>query len=347
MYLRHCLLVVVASSMLASCGIIPGMDDVVTDRRKEYRKSESLPELEIPPDLTLEADVDPLLIPDEEITTYSEYQRQRDLRSGGATGGSEVIDLGNEQVVVLSGAALAIWPRLREFWLENGYSLSLDDPELGVMETGWQETGSDGVTVGRSKFILFTEAGSQADTTRVYLSSESQERLASSGEDGTWLDVPSDTGIERDLADQLNRYFGGGSLAATSAGGRNQPAPRATVRELGNDRVLLEMPDDYSTAWQITGRALRQPGFLIKSEDETNGLYNILFFPSEEEEGFFSKLKFWGDDQSDGVPYQLSMAPSGERAELTVLDEDGGQVDRDEASRVLLLLQGYYNGQRR
>ena len=106
MYLRHCLLVVVASSMLASCGLIPGMDDVVTDRRKEYRKSESLPELEIPPDLTLEADVDPLLIPDEEITTYSEYQRQRDLRSGGATGGSEVIDLGSEQVIVLSGAAL-------------------------------------------------------------------------------------------------------------------------------------------------------------------------------------------------------------------------------------------------
>jgi len=67
---------------LGGCDYIPALDEIVPDRRTDYQRSESLPDLEVPPDLTTEALEDPLVIPDEEATTLSEYERQKRGQSG-------------------------------------------------------------------------------------------------------------------------------------------------------------------------------------------------------------------------------------------------------------------------
>lgn len=323
------------------------MDEVVTDRRKEYRKSESLPDLEIPPDLTLEADVDPLLIPNEEAATYTEYQRRRSLHATGAEGGAEIAALDDEQVVVLSGSTLDIWPRLRQFWTETSYELDLDDAELGVMETHWLETGNDGVSSSRDRISIIAEPGSQPDTTMLFISSVRQERLITADSEGSWNDAEKDVAFEREVAALIKQYFTGGGIVSTSAGSRSPAGGRAEIRNLSDDRMMLAMPDEYSMAWRLTGKALNQAGFVIQGEDEANGTYDILYFDQPKEEGMLSKLKFWGDDGSEGVPYQLSLTRSGGQTELMVLDENGDLAGPDEASHILAVLQSYYNSLRR
>ena len=58
--------------------IIPKLDEVVPDNRKAYQKAETLPDLEVPPDLSTDAIRDRMAIPDGgDSARYSTYQERR------------------------------------------------------------------------------------------------------------------------------------------------------------------------------------------------------------------------------------------------------------------------------
>src|SRR3972149_7408800 len=72
--------------LTTACEYMPKLDEVIPDRRTEYKKSEAMPDLEVPPDLTVNAETDPLLIPNEEATTLSQFENQKKMRHGAAGG---------------------------------------------------------------------------------------------------------------------------------------------------------------------------------------------------------------------------------------------------------------------
>ena len=84
-------------SAMLGCSWFPTFDDVMPDRNKEYQKSASLPDLEIPPDLSSDAISDTLSVPEVDAkgtASYSTYQeriarRGGDERSGRDSGGEE------------------------------------------------------------------------------------------------------------------------------------------------------------------------------------------------------------------------------------------------------------------
>ena len=225
------------------------------------------------------------------------------------------------------------------------HELDLNDSELGVMETQWRQASADNLSATRHKFIVLAEPGTQGETTRLFISSEFEERLSSDDAEGAWLPVAKDRALERDVAALMSRYFSGDTGLAAAAGERNgSTVERARLQDISEEGLSMVMPDDYDTAWALTAEALKQSGYTVTDEDKESGVYNILYF-QEEEEGFFSRLKFWGDD--DGTPYQLSLTPKGPQTEMFVLDETGDLAGRDEATRILSVLQAYYNSLRR
>lgn len=342
---------------LTACDSLPALDEVIPDKRTEYRKSESLPDLEVPPDLTTEGLQDPLSIPNEEATTLSEFERQKTQRRLGAPLGAVTAGSSAEDNWVLVQAGKSeYWPALRSFWQEQGYGLELDDPELGVMETQWKETGSTDVSVVRSRFTLFTEEGTTPGTTLLLLSSEQQEKISDGESGGEWLDITGDESTVRNMVAELNQYFYG----TPSPGGKTDVAaatPSATtntevasqakaeVLDLGDNKLYLSLPEEFTRAWTLTETALLKAGLLIEDQDRSKGLYYVLYFsPEDREEGLLDKLKFWGSD--DGTPYQISLTGVGDKTELVVLDKDGEWEKGVNANRILSLLQAQYNNQR-
>ena len=79
--------------VITGCAWFPTFDDVVPDKQKEYLKSQSLPDLEVPPDLTTESIRDTLEVPDVDpsgAASYSTYQEriaQRKREAGSAESG--------------------------------------------------------------------------------------------------------------------------------------------------------------------------------------------------------------------------------------------------------------------
>ena len=346
-----------------ACSYMPTLDNVIPDRRGEYRKSQAMPDLEVPPDLTTEALQDPLAIPNEEITTLSEYERRKSSSQGATVVGAAGIDiLADEQWLLVQGTVAGIWPELRDFWIKKGYTLDLDDSELGVLETGWLETGSDGITVFRDKFSLFTESGNTPGTTIVFINGEKQEKIA--GEDNQWIDIGDSAELERQMVSELNLFFYGSDAptgvssltasASTSSSGTTTSAaaattsvasrPRAEMLNLGDDKVYLSLPHEFTRAWSLAEDAILKTGMFIENNDRDKGIYYVLYFDQQaEEKGMLSRLKFWKDDEAQGQEYQLSLTGVGDKTELVVLDNNGDWAGRQDASKILTYIQVQYN----
>ena len=343
---------------IIGCGSIPSLDEVIPDRRSEYKKSESLPDLEVPPDLTTEALEDPMVIPDEEATTLSEYQRQK--KQGNS---AQTLDIANaaytdELWLTLQGSPAELWPKLKEFWTAKGYKLDLNDAELGVMETGWLQQEGDGIVVYRNKFNILSEEGSTSNSTVLFLSSERQEKIVNEDGSESWADLDSDKELEQSIVGELNLHFYGSVVSAsqsrtqntTSNTARSVPVAatqkkRAEILKLDEEKSYLSIPEEFSRAWSQTGDALGRAGLFVENQDKDKGLYYIIYYPDpeDEEKSLLSKLKFWGDEEDDGESYQVSLTGVGDKTELVVLDNEGNWADYQRAVRILTMLQAQYN----
>jgi outer membrane protein assembly factor BamC len=345
---RNLILLVCASSIIG-CSSLPSLDEVLPDKRKTYQKSRDLPALEVPPDLTVTEGEYAAAIPsDEQSNTLSEFQKQRTTGTrksiGGAVLGGGQSD--GEQWLALQGTTADIWPQLHQFWQEKGYELDLDDAELGVLETDWKEGEGD-----KHKFKIFTEPGESGDTI-LYLSSERQELS-----EGAWLEASPDVALERKIIRKISLHFYGTEFEDTTSTADNSSSSsttttktktirsKAEVLDAGDGKSYLAIPQEFTRAWRDTELVIQRAGYLVQDSSQENGTYNILYYrpKGEEKKSLLKKLKFWGDDEDEGTPYQLSLTGVGNKTEVIVTNEDGEWETGDDAGVILSTLKDLYN----
>lgn len=361
--LKTCLASVLAVALLAGCGsLVPTFDKVLPDKRTDYKKSKSLPDLEVPPDLTTAAIQDRMAIPkggDGDTATYSTFQeraaeRQRDVELERTESGAIKL-LENEHTLAVEGVTSQIWPQMREFWQDLGYGLELDDEELGVVETAWNENQEELV---RDKFKIFAEPGQEPGTTLLYVSHRGEE-LVGQGDELVWQARARDIPLERQVVERIEERLGGttaspGGLVEEGASPTEtavtplteEPAPRrAELISAGGGKVYLSLAEEFAVAWKSTASALGRAGILVEREDENRGVYLVSMPNSEKVEkkkGVFSKLKFWGGEESK---FQLSLTGVGKKTELVVLNKDGKWETGDVAGELLSRLNQELNAE--
>ena len=134
----------VALLALAGCSSISGMFDSKVD----YKGAGQLPPLEVPPDLTAPERDNRFVVPEaRQSATLSGYQQERkdQARPAGGTAVLPTVDsvrierAGAERWLVVPEPPEKVWPLVRDFWLERGFVLKQESPEIGVMETDWAE----------------------------------------------------------------------------------------------------------------------------------------------------------------------------------------------------------------
>ena len=347
-------LLFLTSVLLAGCGGL-GLSDVVPDNRNKYQRSQSLPDLEVPPDLTSEALNDPLVIPDEEdANTLSEFQRRKQMRQGGQMSDAEMamLDNADEKWLSVQGNTFTIWPQLREFWIAKGFEIDLEDAELGVLETQFREVSIDGQVTYREKFKIFSEEGGAPGNLILFLSSEQQEQIILSDGNAEWIGQESSEEELKELISELNVHFYGESTAASSASSGSEqtfspqaPVASAEILNAGEGKEYLTIPDEFSRAWRNMEDAISQSGMYIENKDAEKGIYFVVYYaaPDEEKKSLMDKLKFWGDDDEDGKIFHISLTGVGDKTEVVVLDEEDQWIASPDTNRILSMLQSQYN----
>lgn len=340
---------VFGACVLASCAYMPDIGKILPDKKSEYKKSESMPDLEIPPDLTADAINDSMNIPNEAPVTLSRYRNPGTPGSPGVSIGTTEAD---EQLLSLSIPVNLLWPDLVEFVGSKNYTIELEDSELGVLETGWSQADEQTGLQYRYKYRIFAEPGATADSSVLIISQERQTRL---DDNSDWLDQGKDSGLERQFAADLSLFIGPGEpvaapAAAVAAGAdsgaatRSEPGLDLRVVDAGEGKMYLSIPEAFELAFRNTGIALQNSGLQIVGGDEAEGYYMVAGAAPQrrEKKGFFSRLAFWkGGNGGDGS-WQINLTGVGNRTELIVVNEDDEWEATDDAARILALIRDRY-----
>ncbi|CAN5781754.1 MAG: Outer membrane protein assembly factor BamC [Chromatiales bacterium USCg_Taylor] len=352
--------------VITGCAWFPTFDDVIPDKQKEYQKSQSLPDLEVPPDLTTESIRDTLEVPDVDASgaaNYSTYQeriaqRKKEPEAGSAESPSaaKLGALADETQLIIDAEPAVVWAELRPFWEDRGYALDLDDEEGGVLETGWVENRAK---QERDRFKVILEAGEESGTTVLYLTHVG-EALTQGLE---WRERPRDAGLEGRMAAHLKKALSGQSVEPTAKAEPSPPGPkprskpeiasaeesgtedaRADLLNAGEGKAYLRVANDFAKVWRNTGFALGQIGAKVEDEDRSRGSYYLRFSDTaapKPEKGFLSSLAFWRDDDDD--EFEIHLTDVGNNTEVIVLDPDGNWDNSATAARILRLLRTELN----
>ena len=369
----------VAGAALAA-GCTGTLEDVMPDRQPSYKSSRSVPPLEVPPDLTSSTVRDTLPIPGVGAT-YSQYASEA---GGSGTQAAaavlpEVDDArierrGDHRWLVVTMAPEEVWPRLRDFWNEQGFVLESAEPGIGLMETEWAARHTPlpgglikqalqrvtdafyGVTF-RDRYRTRIERGTEPDTTDIHISHRGAEQTVLGDErtrvqqdtvtEWVWQPLPSDPGLEAEMLSRLMLFLGVDEERAdamVAAGAPAAPLARL-VREEGG-AMALDLDGGFSPAWRRVGLALDRTGFIVEDRDRSRGLFFVRGNGAEdaaqdEDEGWFSWLKFWGNAEAEEDSGTYLVRVTGDTPDTTrvvVLNKDGARDVTPVASRILTVL---------
>lgn len=356
-------------SLLGACSYL---DRVIPDRRTEYQAARSMPDLEVPPDLTAENPNNDMDVPGQQGASLSRYQHSRSAGNGGAgaaasaaasaaaapvqSGGGAGKALGSQQWVSVSGSTAQVWPKVASWFKDQGMKLVLNDAGLGVMETDWGQPMTQNGTTYRDKYQIVSQSGADAGTTVLFITDIRQEQVGKPGGGTEWIKQGESSAAEKALAGRLNVFLNGSNATAgpgsvpapgpaTSSSGTAAQAKRAEMQDAGDNRQELNLPDDYRTAWENTRTVLERVGLPVTHTDDQKGLYYISYHDRDKPQdgGLLSKLEFWKSDKQEGVPYVLSLKDDGGHTRLVVLDVKGDWIGNDDTSHILTLIQSEYN----
>ncbi len=364
-------LALLALGALSACGTKGGAGDLVKDRQLEYKSAQSMPPLEVPPDLSRSSIDDRLVVPDAAppggTARYSEYAGERSgaerIAKAGVlpeVPGIRVMRDGDKRWLVADGDPTRYWERVRAFWLENGFTLKIDNPTAGVMETDWAENRANIAdswlrkllgkvgdwahsTATRDLFRTRLERGTGGNT-EIFVSHRGVEEVVRSGvsETTVWQPRPSDPGLEAEILNRMMVFLGVKKEQADKAmsGSQTRPAQARLERDAGGSVLVVD--NSFEQAWRRTGLALDRIGFTVEDRDRSRGLYYVRYMDPvagmNKEPGFFAKL-FGADAKDAKVQYVVTLKGDGSATRVVVADPSGARDGSKAAEKILTLLE--------
>ena len=360
------LLFLLAATLLASaCGT---MDKLAPGREKiDYKKSKTIDNLEVPPDLSSDTIADAPGSLDAASATYSELddvQAARERTTVMPTQASvQVRRDGDQQWLEVSGTAEQVWPRVKEFWLQEGFLISKEDPRTGILETDWAENRAD-IPSGpirnligkaldsvysaatRDKFRTRLEQGGD-NTIEVYLTHRGVEEVVQGNVDTSttiWQSRPTDPELEAEMLKRLMVFLGVQEQRAQAMLAKRDAKPVRAQLVTDNSGSVLLIKEDFSRAWRRTGVALDRVGFTVTDRDRSAGVYYVRYNDPLGEQnkgsGILDKLAFWSsDDDESGTEYRIKLLAAGPETRVIVNDSTGERDTTSSAKRILTLLE--------
>ncbi|WP_051278962.1 outer membrane protein assembly factor BamC [Chitinilyticum aquatile] len=358
-------------------------DQMMLQSKVDYRSgSDSVNKnpLEVPPDLTSPA-------ASSNYTLSRSQNSAKDFaKAAQASGPQKVMPdtpkaklerAGAQRWLVVNKAPDKVWNDLREFWLAQGFLLTIDNPTIGAMETDWLENRAnlppDMVTKLLSKVagrFLSTgemdsyrtriEPGREPGTTEIYLShrgmvevfrdGSTELKLGDSGtvqgETSTiWTPRPSDPVLEAQMLAMMLQQLGYDKDAAQVV--VTQSKPQAEQAKVNSDGKTLYLADSFDRAWRRVGLAVERSGFVVYDRDRSQGSYLIrqaeIDIGKEESSSWTDSLAFWRSKKSTEkakLPeYTLKLVQEGNGTRISLTPQEGTAPNAALEQKLLAALQ--------
>ncbi|MDO9403459.1 MAG: outer membrane protein assembly factor BamC [Polaromonas sp.] len=350
--------------LLSGCSSLSGM---LQGEKIDYKtEGKTAPSLDVPPDLTQLSKETRYAVPGTPVTanSYQVFQATPTLPTAATTVGDVRVERnGNQRWLVVKRPADQLWDPVRDFWLESGFLLSLDQKNLGIMETDYAENRAklpqDFIrnTIGkvfdslystgeRDKFRTRLERNSAGET-EIYVSHRGMIEVVTgksgsnqAGDGTVWQPRPSDPELEAEFLRRMMVKLGVSQEQSTSIIATG--ALRATSRVASVNGVpVVQLDEGFDRAWRRVGLALDRTGFTVEDRDRSQGIYFVRYVDpvsDQKEKGFFGKLFSGSAPAIPPLKYRIVVRSQGENTAVSVLNEQGAAEASANAQRIVQVI---------
>ena len=330
-----------------------------------YKSASKASTLEVPPDLT-QLRKDSRYILDSNSAAASGFQGTPVKATDSATASNSAGDArmersGTQRWLVVNRPADKVWGVLQDFWKDNGFVLTTEQAELGIMETDWAENRAklpqDFIrkTLGRVLDALYSTGERDRFRTRVernaqggveiYISHRGMiENYSDARKEQTiWQARPADPELEIEFMRRLMLKFGGATapVEATTAAAAMVASSSTQVTKV-NNLPVIEVKDDFDRTWRRLGVALDRTSFTVEDRDRSKGVYFVRYVSASgvgKEPGFFAKLFSSSDSTSPALnKYRITLTHNAGLSSISVLTAEGVADSSDNSEKILKLI---------
>lgn len=356
-------LLLAASAVFLTACTTPG----ATSEGPRYQASRQIDNLELPPDLIAPGMERAYRVPDVPGERISARELEREpARARTAVGEPTSILIESPQVqlrrdgqvrwLYVAASPEAIWPRLREFWLSQNLSLTIDEPAIGIMETEWAEDRA-GIPLGMTRGLLSRALGTiydagtrdqyrlrverQNGASEIVISHRGAfERGDADGQAARWFIAGPDPELEAAMLNRLLVFLTTGDTETSVASAEETDFERTGQVDLveRDGRLVLEVRGEPDALWRRLGLALDRTGLMVDEQDRREGTYLVTFRPditdpAGAQPGLIRRV-FGGRSADAGRAdqrFQVRMIENGRELQIQVLSIDGEPMPtRDE-----------------
>lgn len=364
---------VITLSLAATAAVVSGCS-VLDGDKIDYKSASRGTSLEVPPDLTQLSGSTRYNVPGGAVTANALLATQ--IRQGDSknVANDKVADVqihrdGNVRWLSVPREPDVLWEPVRQFWMDNGFVLTMDQASIGIMETDWAENRAklpqDFIrnTLGRVLDSLYSTGERDKFRTRlerrsdggtdIYVTHRGMvEEYSNTAKDSTiWVPRDADPELETEFLRRLMVQLGlteEQSQAVVQAEQTSGVSGASRASTFGGAAIVnvsgapsLELQDDFERAWRRVGTALDRTGFTVEDRDRSQGLYFVRYIaPNAEREkpGFFGRIFGQGTSAPPPVRYRLQVQSQGAVSHVQVQNEAGQLVPANEADSIIKLL---------
>jgi len=338
-----------------------------------YQSTVRTDPLSIPPDLT-QAAADPRYrAPATGSTTFTQFQAQSAQSAGVGPGaamtqvavlpsyaGVEVRRDKDLRWLVVKMPPEVLFPKIEEFWYENGFNLDVIDAKAGVMITNWAENRAKipeswirqalGSVLSmvwdsgqREKFRTVLERN--GDVTEVFVSHQQMIEV-NYGEDKSnvrWEHGREDPGLNAAMLARLMVYLGEGVDQARQKMAQAQVDPlKPTIQDRVSADGTVVIDETFDMAWRRVGLALDSGNFAVDDRDRSTGDFFVRYVDTDtglkrEEPSFIGRL-LGAKSVQPAQQYRLQLQQQGNSTVLSVFNAEGQRDSSATAKRILSVL---------
>jgi len=353
------------ASALALAAVLAAGCSVLEEDRIDYRSARPAVTLEVPPDLT-QLQRDTRFVVPGGVVTATGFQVVQPGAAAAPTAAVQVGDVrieraGDQRWLVVNRAPEQLWGPVRDFWQENGFFLTLDQQQLGLMETDWAENRAQipqdiiRATLGRLFDTLYSTGErdrfrtrferNAAGGTEIFISHRGMIEVFNERRDNTmWQPRPTNHELETEFLRRLMLKLGvmqEQAQALVAAAPAAQPMARLTQV---NNLPVLQLNEGFDRAWRRVGLALDRSGFTVEDRDRAQGTYFVRYVAPDAtvqraEPGFLGRI-LGGARAQAAAPerYRIVVRSSQEQSLVSVLDAQGQPAPAALAQRIVQVL---------
>ncbi len=371
------IVVALTTLLIGACGALPSMPFMGKEKEPEptYVDLRPLPPLQVPDDLQA-IDVDQV-VPDLDTSMMqnaSYYPDRPPLPDAlyAADNRDEVRmqRLGDRNWLVIPEPPTTAWPKMKQFFADNGVVLVDDRPEVGRLNTAWLEDSSRpvrdvvrtllktareeaGLSRGDDRFLIRVEQGLQPGSTEVHLRHDNDALGDEVADDLVRVqDVSSDLlAAEKALLQQIGSFVAARVSESTVSKVALQIGSQPKIELARNDNGIPELTfylDKARTVASIT-QSLNNAGVVVKQQDSQAGRFDITIprevLTGKKGGGFLCRVTFSCGSRG-ARDYTLLMSEpmdTAKGAAIKVYVLQNGQLltDADRAQEVLVVIREY------